>query len=221
MMNIVLYIIIFIIGIILGNFYKLALGKKTMLLQIITGILFVAFAIGIKLNANNLNIYNIITLGFIMLYLIFLILIAKKDKEKKGIEKTILAYGIIISIIYIIYLCIIEKTNIYRYPIYLVLIMIILLIDSINTKKKAENNYTIGIIMLMLIMLIFTGEFISILTVVMTFITISLYIIINKIKNKKRNNNKKYNQNIKWGLILTIANISIFLFNLLYTNLQY
>lgn len=220
-MNIVFYITIFAIGIIVGNIYRYALKMETKGLGILTGTLMVLFTISMKLDINNIKIYNITTLIFIMLYLIFLISIAIKDKEKRNIEKIILAYGIAISIIYIIYLCIIEKTNIYRYPIYLVLIILILLIDNINTKKKAENNYTIGVIMLITIMLIFTGEFISILTIIMSFVTISIYIIISKIKNKKRYNNQKYSANIKIGLILAITNIITFLFNLLYTNIQF
>lgn len=219
-MNIVLYIIIFIIGIIIGSFYRLILNKKSMTLTILTGILFLLFAIGMKLNINNIKIYNIITLVFIMLYLVFLILISSIDKEKRKIEKTALAYGIAISVIYIIYLCIMEKANIFRYSIYLVLIVILLVIDNINTKKKAEDNYTISILMFILIMVMFTGEYISILTIITTLLTIAIYLIINKIKNAKRNTNKKNISNIKIGLILSTINIVIFLANLIYVNFQ-
>lgn len=155
-----------------------------------------------------------------MLYLVFLILISSIDKEKRKIEKTALAYGIAISVIYIIYLCIMEKANIFRYSIYLVLIVILLVIDNINTKKKAEDNYTISILMFILIMVMFTGEYISILTIITTLLTIAIYLIINKIKNAKRNTNKKNISNIQIGLILSTINIVIFLANLIYVNFQ-
>lgn len=219
-MNIVIYIIIFIIGITIGSFYKLILNKKSIKLQMATGILSVLFAIGMNLNINNIKIYNIITLGFIMLYLAFIILISSIDKEKRKIEKTALAYGIVISVIYIIYLCIMEKSNIFRYPIYLVLITILLVIDNINTKKKAEDNYTISILMFILIMVIFTGEYISILTIITTLLAIAIYSIINKIRKAKRNINKENVSNIRIGWILSTINIVVFLANLLYINFQ-
>ena len=219
-MNIVIYIIIFIIGITIGSFYKLILNKKSIKLQMATGILSVLFAIGMNLNINNIKIYNIITLGFIMLYLAFIVLISSIDKEKRKIEKTALAYGIAISVIYIIYLCIMEKSNIYRYPIYLVLIAILLVIDNINTKKKAEDNYTISILMFTLIMVIFTGEYISILTIAATLLAVAIYLIINKIRKAKRNTNKENVSNIRIGWILSTINIAIFIVNLLCINFQ-
>ncbi|MCI8700156.1 MAG: hypothetical protein HFJ47_02305 [Clostridia bacterium] len=219
-MNIVLYIIIFILGIIIGSFYKFILNKKSIKLQIATGILSILFAIGMNLNINNIKTSNIITLGFIMLYLAFIVLISSIDKEKRKIEKTALAYGIAISVIYIIYLCIMEKSNIYRYPIYLVLIAILLVIDNINTKKKAEDNYTISILMFTLIMVIFTGEYISILTIAATLLAVAIYLIINKIRKAKRNTNKENVSNIRIGWILSTINIAIFIVNLLCINFQ-
>lgn len=219
-MNVIFYIVIFIIGIMLGNIYKIFLKKNIIGLNILTGILYVLFTIAMRIKVDNIKIQNIIPLGFIMAYLIFLILLGSKEKEKRTIEKPILAYGVIISIIYIVYLCIIEQNNIYnRYPIYLVLIMIWLLIDNIYTKKKAENNYTINIIMMIIIMTIFTREYISILTIAVTLIITASYVIVNKIKNIKKNNDKKYDEKIRIGLILSTANIVIFLASLIQVNL--
>lgn len=219
-MNVIFYIVIFIIGIMLGNIYKIFLKKNIIGLNILTGILYVLFTIAMRIKVDNIKIQNIIPLGFIMAYLIFLILLGSKEKEKRTIEKPILAYGVIISIIYIVYLCIIEQNNIYnRYPIYLVLIMIWLLIDNIYTKKKAENNYTINIIMMIIIMTIFTREYISILTIAVTLIITASYVIVNKIKNIKKNNDKKYDEKIRIGLILSTANIVIFLVSLIQVNL--
>ncbi|MCI8587493.1 MAG: hypothetical protein HFJ49_02645 [Clostridia bacterium] len=219
-MNIVFYVIIFAIGIVLGNLYKLEIKEKNTGLKILTGILFVLFAIAMKINVENIEINNIITLLFIMLYIIFIVLVASTDKNNRNIEKSILAYGIIIAVIYIIYLCIIEETKIYnKYPIYLLLIIALLVVDNIKAKRKAENNYTVSILMIILIMTIFTREYISIVTITVTLIMVALYVIINKIKNKKKNVNKPYDKNIKIGLILSITNMVIFLSSLLYANI--
>ena len=217
-MDIVFYIIIFIIGIIIGNVYKMALNKKVIGLQIVTGILFTLFALAMKINVNNIEISNVITLGFVMMYLTFLVLIASVEYKEKKVGKPILIYGIAISVIYIIYLCIMEKANILRYAIYLVLIAILLLIDNINTKKKAEDNYLINLLWIILVMVMFTGEYISIITIVVTLITIALYLIINNIRNLKKNVSKNCNPKIQIGLIISIINITVFVLNLLYTN---
>ena len=142
-MNIVFYVIIFAIGIILGNLYKLEIKEKDTGLKILTGILFVLFAVAMKINVENNEINNIITLLFIMLYIIFIVLVASTDKNNRNIEKSILAYGIIIAVIYIIYLCIIEETKIYnKYPIYLLLIMLIyLILFNFNINNNIHYNF--------------------------------------------------------------------------------
>ncbi len=68
------------------------------------------------------------------------------DKEKREINRDVLAYGIILSILYMIYLYIIEKNSIYRYIIYLVLYVIILLVDNITLKKKYAKKIIHNII---------------------------------------------------------------------------
>ena len=52
--------------------------------------------------------------------LTFVITLAGIDKENRKMDKLVLAYGIVISIMYIVYLCIVEQANIYRYGIYLI-----------------------------------------------------------------------------------------------------
>ena len=131
------------------------------------------------------------------------------DKESRTINKPVLMYGIIISIMYIVYLYIIEKTSIYRYVIYLILLILNLIIDRINSKQKNKNNYTYSLLMIILIMAIFTGEYITINTTIATLLTISIYLILQKLINKKRE--EQYNKKIKIGLILSIFNITYFI----------
>ena len=245
-MNIFLYTIIFIIGILFGSFYTLAVhriprkediththsycpkcnsklgffelipvlsyvllkGKckhckekiriRYFILEICSGILFVIFAFGLKLNFYNMNIHNIIIFMFLIFYLTFLIIMAGIDKEKINIEKSVLAYGIVISIIYIVYLYIIEKTAIHRYVIYLI---IFLIFSLINTKKQ---NYTFDIILVILIMCIFTGEIITSITILLTLIEIFIYVIMKKIL-------KKEHKKVAIGFFLCISHIISFL----------
>lgn len=193
---------------------KQKIRPRYLILEILSGCLFVAFAYALKLNFYNINVTDLISLAFISLYLTCIILISFIDKENRNIEKSLLAYGIIISLIYIVYLCVVEKASMYRYAIYLMAIIIILLIDILKIKKQAINSYTINILTLLLIMLIFTGEATCILTIITTLLAVATYIIINKIKDKKSKNKQiesKHNLNIKIGFTMGLANILSFL----------
>lgn len=262
-MNIYFYIIIFIMGIMFGSFYTLAVyrvpkgqdiththsycpncgnklgffelipvlsyiflrGKckrckqririRYLILEILSGILFVLFALGLNLSIYNLTPASIISCIFIVLYLTCVILIAGIDKENKNIHKSLLAYGIIISIIYIIYLYIVEKASIHRYAIYLILMIVLLIIDNICLKKKAQSMYAVNLLILILIMLIFTGEYICTLSVLGLLITIAIYILINKFKDKKRKVEQIYFKNLKLAFVLVTFNIVFLLLTLL------
>lgn len=228
-MNIIFYIITFIIGLILGDFYvtsarRIKKGKKVfsihsycancgeklgifekipvlsylllngkckhcnkkikiqyIISEILVGLLFLAVALALKI-----NIQNIITFIFIILYFSYIIIAIIMDKETRNIPQKLLTYGIIISLVYIAYLCIIDITSIYRNTIYLIAMVVLLLVDIVNTKKIAQESYVIQIMTTLLIMLIFTEETTCIFTIIGTLIAISIYILINKIKRKKR-----------------------------------
>ena len=156
-MDIFFYIIIFLIGILFGSFYTLAvyripkgqdiththsycpkcehklgfwdlipvfsyifLGGKCryckekirpryFILEIISGIFFVIVAYLMNLSIEKISIASIIEYIFIVLYFTFIILMAGIDKENRKINKSVTMYGVIISIIYIVYLCIIHN----------------------------------------------------------------------------------------------------------------
>ena len=187
---------------------------RYLILEILSGTLFVAFACALKLNIFNLNITDLISFSFIALYLTCVILISCIDKENKNIQKSLLVYGIAISLIYIVYLCIVEKASMYRYAIYLVAIIILLLVDIFKIKKQAINSYTINILTLLLIMLIFTGEITCILTIVGTLIATAICIFTNIIKNRKSKNRKietSYSLNTRIGFTMGFTNIIVFL----------
>ncbi len=131
------------------------------------------------------------------------------DKESRTINKPVLMYGVIISIMYIIYLYIIEKTSIYRYVIYLVLFIILLLLDTITLKKHAKNNYTYSILITIIIMAIFTGEYVTISSIITTLLATSITLLVKKLKNKRTT--QQYNEKVKIGLYLSIFDIIYFM----------
>ena len=201
------------------RYCKQKIRPRYFLLEISSGVLFVLFTYILEIDLLNINYASIILFAFSCLYLTFLFLTIGIDKENRKIEKPVLAYGIVISLMYIIYLYILGNINIYRYVMYLTLFIIWLLLDSITLRKYAKNSYVNGIICMLLIMFVFTSNYICYLTCVMTLIAISIYILIFKIKNLKSKNkkiDKEFGRNISIGFILGISNIiSLFLVLLL------
>ena len=256
-MNIFLYCIIFIIGILFGSFYTLAVyripkkqdiihthsycpncnaklgffelipilsyiflhgkckhcGEKIrvryLLLEIFSGLTFVGIAHGLNLDIYSLNLSCVVSLIFAYLYITCIFIIAGIDLEKRKIQKNVLYYGLFVVMAYMVYLYIIEHASIYRYVIYLFIMIVLMFIDGKSSIKHADNSYTIGILLLLAIMIIHTGEIVTIYSVAITCLATAFYIIIRKIKLAKSRIKKPDNiaKELRLGCILCSANI--------------
>ena len=257
-MNIILYIIIFIMGTVFGSFYTLAIyripqhidiththsfcpicrhklgfwelipvwsyiflgGKckqckkqirpRYLIIEVCSGLIFVLLTVLTKINFYNIQITQLIELAFLILYLSGIVIIAGIDLERRHIERSVIYYALGISLIYIIYLCIIDKASIYRYIMYLAITLILLIIDTMKLKNTAKTSYVISVMMLIPIMAIFTYEIVTILTIVMTLVEISVYILLKKINNRRRRLKVPPNyitENLKIGFYLCTSNI--------------
>ena len=266
-MDILLYIMIFIMGTVFGSFFTLAiyripknqdiththsycpncnhklgfldlipvfsyiflLGKcryckqkirpRYFIIEILSGITFVLVAYLINIQVDNLKLAVLAEGAFMALYLCFIFIMAGIDLENRRIDKMISMYGIILSIAYIIYLCVIENASIYRYIIYLIFYIVILILDSVTLKKYAKNSYVNGIIMTAITMSIFTGEYVMINTIIMTSLAVSFNLLLHKIQNirkRVRREKKDYGKNVNYGFYLGIANILNVIFVLAY-----
>ena len=188
-----------------------------LILEALSGLFFVVVAYLMGLSVYEFDKIKIIEYVFFVLYFTFIVLMAGIDKEYRTINKPVLMYGVIVSIMYIVYLYIIEKTSIYRYVIYLTLLLIILILDTISLKKKAKNSYTYSILMVIIVMAVFTGEYTTIASIVTTLLLVAITLLIKKLrKNKTVKTTEQYNKNIKLGLYLSIANILYFILILSY-----
>lgn len=203
------------------RYCKQKIRPRYLIIEIISGLFFVLIAMLIGMNAYDLEKMKILEYAFFVLFFTFIILIAGINKEDNKINKPVLMYGIIISIVYIVYLYIIEKASIYRYVIYLTLIALILILDTIKLKKQAKNNYTYSILLCIIVMTIFTGEYIMICSIITTLLAIAFYLIIKKMKaSKTKKSEKLLSENIPIGLYLTISNISYLIFVLSYYKIK-
>ena len=199
------------------RYCKEKIRPRYFILEALSGTIFLAVAILMKLNIENITIVKAIDYGFFALYFTFIVLMAGIDKEKREINRGVLAYGIILSILYMIYLYVIEKTSMYRYIIYLAAYIIILLIDNITLKKYAKNKYIFGLILTTIIMAIMTGEYVAYESVIIVAIAIVIDTIIHKIKNKKQKE-KNYMQKEQIGYMLGVTNMTIYMFILICIN---
>lgn len=201
------------------RYCKEKIRPRYLILEILSGMLFVLLAYFMGLSIYNLEIIKIIEFCFMVLYLTFIILIAGIDKENRKIDKAVNVYGIAISIIYMLYLCVIEGTSIYRYGIYLVLYILALLFDTITLRKYAKSEYVDGILMAIITMAIFTGEYVSINTIILTFLTMAIYLLLYKIKNVKNRNrksDKQISKEMSIGFYLGTSNIIVLILVMAY-----
>ncbi len=205
-------------------------GKKInlryVLLEITFGLIFLIVGFLMNLNMENINNIRIIEYCFIVLYLTYLALIIGIDKLEHKIQKSVNIYGIIISIIYMVYLYIVDANNIYRYAIYLLTYIIILTLDTITLRKFAKNSYGMGILIMITTMTVFTGEYVVINTIISSAIAIAIYIVLTNLKTITKRNIKrdlKIYKKIDIGFYLGTINILVFIATLIYiyvTNIR-
>lgn len=115
---------------------------------------------------------------------------------------------------YMVYLYIVEQTNIYRYGIYLILYIIILILDTVTLKRYAKNSYVTGILLMIVTMMIFTGEYITQKGIIFTLLAIFFYLIFYKMKEKRKNkkSEKQMANQLSIGFFLGVFNMIILIF---------
>lgn len=193
------------------RYCKQKIRPRYLLLEILSGTVFVLFSMSIRLNFLELSVSTIAYFICGLLYLATLFIIAGIDKEKNQIEKKVILFGYIVETLYIVYLYIVEHdTNIYRYVIYLISICILVLIDIGFLRKKAKNSYAVEILLLCMLMLTFSYETVTILTIIMTLLIITFQNFFQKTfsKNKKSvRASKEKTEKMPIGFYLCISNI--------------
>lgn len=179
---------------------------RYLLLEILTGTVFLLFAMSLNVSFDNLEIHKLAHLLFGFLYIAGMIIIAGIDKERKNINKNVVIYEMIIICLYMVYLYVVEKTNIYRYAIYLFMLFVFIVVENIYLKKKLKDNYTLQILELSMVMTIFTKEITYVATVILTLLTIATGQIAKKMLKKESDY-----KNLPFGFYLICSNIISFI----------
>lgn len=195
-LDIIIYIFMFAMGVVLGSFYTLAvyriplkqdithtrsycpkcnhrlnfwdlipvlsyifLGGKCryckdkirpryIIIETLSGIIFLLFAVCLNIDLLNIEYAKIATLIFGIMFLSTVFIVTGIFKEYKKIQISVFNFGIISGIVYIVYLYILNR-SIYRYIIYIPLLLLMTFI--INSKKT--NEFT-KILMFMIFIII-------------------------------------------------------------------
>ena len=122
-----------------------------------------------------------------------------------------------VSCAYIIYLCIMGTPSIYRYVMYLVALIILLIIDTEYQITKAKQSYIVEVLMFIVTMAIMTSFEITICSIVIVILSIlitkAIYYIKNAL-NKYKKEHKDLKTIHKYAYLLSIANVILFLTNI-------
>ena len=197
------------------RYCKKKISPRYLILEVLSGITFLALFYLMKIDIYNISITSLCEYAFFALYLSFIFITAGIDKENSKIEKSVSVYGIAISLMYIVYLYIVEKANIYRYAIYIMSYLIVLIFDTINLKKYAKEKYLTGLLLTLITMEVFTGEIVTGISVAITLLIICIWALIQKFKLTK--DKERIIDNFKMGYCLCIFNIIAMLSILIYT----
>lgn len=118
------------------RYCKNKIRPRYLILEVLSGLVFLTFTMLLKIDFVNIEIKKIVTLFFGMLFFSAVFIISGIFKEYKKIQKSVFNFGIIVEIIYMVYLYIFNlNTNIYRYIIYLALLIFAIIANNLKNEN--------------------------------------------------------------------------------------
>ena len=130
------------------RYCKDKIRPRYIIIELLSGLVFLLFGIGINLNVLNIENKRIATLIFGIMFFSTVFIVIGILKEYKKIQKSVFNFGIISEALYMIYLYILN-TSIYRYIIYGLLVLFMAIIN--NTNKPKESMKVIAFIIFIII----------------------------------------------------------------------
>lgn len=204
------------------RYCKQKISPNYFITEVISGLIFVLLAVVLKLDAYNLTFNKVFAMVVMVFYFSILSIIAGIDRDYKTIDKEVLFFGLASAVAYIIYLYVVENTNIYRYAIYLMTLALFLIIDTLILKKKAYNSYILKIALLLIMMEIFTSAEIALISSIVAAAAIILFGLIRKALNNRKNLKKeeRFFENIPFGYILCYTHIFVLIAVICFFNIM-
>ena len=152
---------------------------RYLILEVFSGIIYMLFVMSLNLNILNIGYKELIYILISTIYIVTLIIIIGIDREKKYVTRSIKKFGLIISLIYILYLYIVG-VNIYRYVIYLIILLLIYIIQN--------DKYIFSVFYVLFLTLLFTGTIVTLATIIFVLLILAIKMLVQE--HKKIDNNK-------------------------------
>lgn len=119
---------------------------RYLLLEVLSGLVFLIAYISMNFNYPFLEKEKMVYFVAFVFFYITIVLVSGIDKEYITINKSVIIFGTIMQGIYVLYLYILKNIPIYRYSIYLGLIILVFLFNRIIHKKENTKNYILELI---------------------------------------------------------------------------
>lgn len=117
---------------------------RYIILEVFSGTVAIFFGMSFKFDFTKIELIKYVSLLLGLTYITALTIIAGIDKERKQIQKSVLVFECITTLIYILYLSIVEHANVERYAIYLFFMFILICIKIYDCKNKVNRKIPIG-----------------------------------------------------------------------------
>lgn len=188
------------------RYCKEKIRPRYCILEIITGVLFVLYAMSLHITPEK--IVQLDTIMYLIAGLLFiagLILIAGIDLEKRQISKGVLLYETLISASYMSYMLFTSQMEMIRYVSYFFGILIIFLLLKVYQMRKKETSYLMEILLLGMIMASFGHSLVFYITVIVGLMAIAIDTILADVSKEKQR--KRKIMPVQIGYYLSICNI--------------
>ena len=156
------------------------ISPRYIIIEFFSGLFYLLFVVSLKIDIYNMEVFKIIQLFYGTLIISSFFIIGGIAKESKILSKGTIVFGLVASALYMIYLYIVQS-NIYRYIIYFVVIIILFILHNLMKTIKCKD--ICNIMILILFSIIATNEIIFILSLIFTAIIHLVLYIIKKQKN--------------------------------------
>ena len=129
--------------------------------------------------------------------------------DKTKLKKMLPTYIFnIFELVFIIWIGMLLNISIYK------IACILLLFSNVYLRKKCKDSYTIDVLVLSMLMILYTYEVVYIYTVIITLLAVSIQLLIQKLHQRKSKILKRVkieNNKIPIGFYMCVSNIIILL----------
>ena len=188
---------------------------RYLILEILSGLVFLLAYLSFGIHYPNYELNRLVAFVFFVFMYITIVIVAGIDKEYRTIHKGTILFGTIMQVLYILYLYIVEGSNIYRYSIYLVLLLIAGIANYLYFKKFSNNAYILEILLFSFYITFVVGGELFLIITILTIILIIFNTLIQKVKFNMKDKPEILNENEKKstrvGFFLGISTILVVL----------